>query len=75
MENKKENFKRISEARVKRIVSSLVQMQNLANSSYYEYSDEEIEALFEEIDQASNKAKEALLKGNERKRKSKRIVL
>lgn len=74
MENKKENFKRISEARVKRIVSSLAQMQNLANASYYEYSDEEVEAIFEEINQASTKAKEALLKGNERKRRSKKIV-
>ena len=75
MENKRDNFKRISEARVKRIVSSLAQMQNLANSSYYEYSDEEIESIFIEIDEASKKAKEALLKGNERKRKSKRFVL
>ena len=42
MENKKENFKRISENRVSKIIMLLSQLTNLSNSSYYEYTDEDI---------------------------------
>lgn len=73
MEHKKTNFKRISEGRVSKIVSSISQLTNLTNSSFYEYEDEEIIKLFEQIENELNKSKETLLKANERKRKNKRV--
>ena len=43
MENKKDNFKRISENRVSKILNLLSQLTNLSNSSFYEYTDDEID--------------------------------
>ena len=70
MENKKENFKRISENRVNRILVLLAQLRNLSNSSYYEYTDEDIEKIFKAINDQSKKTKESLLKSNKRGNKS-----
>ncbi len=64
MENKKENFKRISENRVSKILNLLSQLTNLSNSSYYEYTDEEIEKIFKAINEESNRTKEVLLNKN-----------
>ena len=49
MENKRDNFKRISENRVSKILTMIDQLTNLSNSSFYEYSDEEIEKIFKAI--------------------------
>lgn len=62
MENKKENFKRISENRVNKILVLLAQMRNLSNSSYYEYTDEDVEKIFKAINDQSKKTKDALLR-------------
>ena len=75
MENKKENFKRISENRVNKILTLLVQLTNLSNSSFYEYNDEEIEKMFSLIFKEAEKSKELLLKANDKKRKNKRFEL
>ncbi|MCR4661532.1 MAG: hypothetical protein K5765_05980 [Clostridia bacterium] len=75
MENKKDNFKRISENRVSKILQLLSQLTNLSNSSFYEYSDEDIIKIFETIDSESTKAKEFLLKSNDKKKKNKRFEL
>ena len=75
MENKKENFKRISENRVSKILSLLDQLTNLSNSSFYEYTDEEIEKIFNAINEEAKKSKEILLKSNDKKNKNKRFVL
>lgn len=75
MENKKENFKRISENRVNKILTLLVQLTNLSNSLFYEYSDEEIEKMFSLIFKEAEKSKELLLKANDKKRKNKRFEL
>ena len=75
MENKKANFKRISENRVSRILTLLSQLTNLSNSSYYEYTDEEIEKMFSTIEEETKKAKEKLLKSNDPKKRSKRFIL
>jgi len=64
MENKKENFKRISENRVSKILNLLSQLTNLGNSSYYEYTDEDIEKIFKAINDESKKSKEILLNKN-----------
>lgn len=64
MENKKENFKRISENRVSKILNLLSQLTNLSNSSYYEYTDEDIEKIFKAISDEAKKSKEVLLNKN-----------
>lgn len=75
MENKKENFKRISENRVSKIHVLLSQLTNLSNSSYYEYTDEDIEKIFSAIEEETKKSKEMLLKGKNNKKRQKRFEL
>ena len=75
MENKKENFKRISENRVSKILTLLSQLTNLSNSSFYEYNDEDIEKIFEAINNEAQRSKELLLRSNDKKRKNKRFEL
>lgn len=75
MENKKENFKRISENRVSKILTLLSQLTNLSNSSFYEYTDEEIDKIFDAIETETKNTKNALLKANGKKRTSKRFEL
>lgn len=75
MENKKENFKRISENRVSKILALLTQLANLSNSSFYEYTEEEIEKIFEAINNEAQRSKDTLLKANEKKKKKKKFEL
>ena len=75
MNNKKDNFKRISENRLSKIVTLLSQLTNLSNSSFYEYSNEEIEKIFDVIIKEANQSKEKLLKANEKKTKKKKFEL
>lgn len=75
MENKKANFKRISENRVSKILVLLSQLTNLSNSSYYEYTDEDIEKIFSAIEEETKKSKEMLLKGKNNKKRQKRFEL
>lgn len=75
MENKKDNFKRISENRVSKILALLTQLANLSNSSFYEYTEEEIEKIFEAINSEAQKSKDILLKANEKKRKKTKFEL
>ena len=74
-ENKKENFKRISENRVSKILTLLNQLTNLTNTSFYDYTDEDIEKIFDAIDEASKNSKEVLLRANNKDKKNKRFVL
>ena len=39
---KQENFKRIATNRVNKIIDLISKLQNLSNSSFYEYTDEQI---------------------------------
>ena len=52
--DKKGNFIRIAESRTNKIIESIALLGNLSNSSYYEYTPEQIEAIFgaiqEELD-------------------------
>ena len=75
MENKKENFKRISENRVSKILDLLTHLTNLGNTSFYEYSDDDIEKIFNAIEEETRKTKEKLLQANSKKRKPKRFEL
>lgn len=74
-ENKKDNFKRISENRVTKILNLLQQLTNLTNTSFYEYSDEDIEKIFNAIEEETKKSKETLLKANNKDKGKKRFIL
>lgn len=49
MEQKKENFKRIAENRTNKIIDMINLLENLSNQSYYEYTDEQIDKIFNSI--------------------------
>jgi len=49
MDIKKENFKRIAESRTNKIIDMISLLGNLSNKSFYDYSDEQINAIFEAI--------------------------
>jgi hypothetical protein len=49
MENKKENFRRIATNRTNKIIDMISLLGNLANSSFYEFSEEQINSIFEAI--------------------------
>lgn len=57
MENKKANFKRIAENRTNKIINMISLLGNLSNSSFYEYTDEQIEAIFSAIQAELDKQK------------------
>lgn len=56
---KHKNFKRIAEARTEKVLDMLDLIGNLSNTSFYEYEEKEIEAIFEAIEESvkENKAK------------------
>lgn len=49
MDIKKENFKRIAESRTNKIIDMISLLGNLSNKSFYDYSDEQINAIFDTI--------------------------
>ena len=54
MNDKKENFKRISENRKNKIIELISKLHNLTNKAFYEYSEEDINNLFDPINEALN---------------------
>lgn len=69
MDNKKENFKRIAENRVNKILTLYKQLENLSNTSFYEYTNEQIEKIFETLEEELKITKEKLIKENKEKGK------
>lgn len=69
MGNKKQNFIRISSNRTAKIIALLNQLTNLTNTSFYEYTDTEIEIMFRDIEQAVQRSKKILLKNNRKNNK------
>lgn len=65
---KRENFVRISESRVSKIIILFGQLTNLNNSSFYEYSDEDVEKIFSTLENEMKKSKNILLKSNKKKK-------
>ncbi len=57
MNGKQENFKRIAESRVNKIIAMVSSLENLTNTSYYEYNDEQVEAIFAAIQEQLDKTK------------------
>lgn len=69
MDNKKENFKRIAENRVNKILTLYKQLENLSNTSFYEYTNDQIEKIFEILEKELKSTKEKLIKENKEKGK------
>lgn len=67
MDIKKENFKRISESRVKKINDLIFKLQNLINPSFYDYDDKQINQMFESIQNELDKQKQIFLDNNKKK--------
>ena len=73
--NKRDNFKRISENRVSKILVLLSQLTNLTNTSFYEYTDDDITKIFDTLEKEMKKSKDILLKTNDKNKKNKRFEL
>ena len=73
MNVKKENFKRISDSRIKKINDLISKLHNLINPSFYEFDDKEIDNMFDSIQNELNKQKEIFLNEREKIRKKKRL--
>mgnify|MGYP000943265036 CR=1 FL=1 len=69
MENKRENFKRVAENRTNKIINMISLLGNLNNTSFYEYSDEEIEAIYDAIQTELDKQHKKLTKKNTGKKR------
>jgi len=72
MNAKQENFKRIAENRVNKIIDMISKLENLNNTSFYEYSDEQMENIFKAIQKELDKQKELF---NKNKKSKKRFEL
>lgn len=62
-ESKKAKFQRLAESRGNRLIREIYLLSNLSNKKNYDYSPQDVKALFEPIDQAINEAK-AMFEGN-----------
>lgn len=56
-ENKRERFKRLGVYRTNEVLKKLKVLGNCANRSAYEYSEEEVNKVFSEIDRALKETK------------------
>ena len=73
MNTKQENFKRIADNRTSKIVDLISKLHNLTNSSFYEYTDEQIDNMFKIIQKELDKQKNIFL--SERKKDKKKVEL
>lgn len=70
MENKQENFKRIASNRTNKIINMINSLGNLTNSSFYEYTDEQVDTMFKAIeDELKNQKKIFESKKDKKQRK------
>ncbi len=69
MNAKQENFKRIAENRVNKIIDMISKLDNLNNTSFYEYSDEQMENIFKAIQKELDKQKELFNKSKKSKKR------
>ena len=57
MNTRKERFKRIATARTNKVMDNLRLLGNCANTSNYEYTDEEVRKIFRAVDKAVSEMK------------------
>ncbi len=70
--DKKANFIRIAEARTNKIIATIGLLGNLASSSYYEYTPEQVESIFTAIQTELDAQKQRF---NGRRRKKQKFSL
>jgi ABC-type Fe3+-hydroxamate transport system substrate-binding protein len=69
MKTKKDNFKRLAEARTEKVLAMLDLIGNLSNKSFYEYTDEEVEKIFKAISKSVEENKNKFKKDKENKKR------
>lgn len=69
MNVKQDNFKRIAENRVNKIIDMISKLDNLNNTSFYEYSDEQIDNIFNAIQKELDKQKKNFEKSKKSRKK------
>ena len=66
--DKKANFIRIAESRTNKIIESIRLLGNLSNTSYYEYTPENIEAIFTAIQEELDNQKKRFSDNTKKKK-------
>lgn len=69
MNTKKQNFKRLAEARTEKVLQTLDLIGNLSNKSFYEYTDEEVEKIFNAISMSVETNKSKFNKNNKKEKR------
>ena len=67
--DKKANFIRIAEARTNKIIESIALLGNLSNTSYYEHTPDQIEAMFSAIQEELHNQKKRFADSGPKKKK------
>lgn len=70
---KQENFKRIADNRVNKIVDLISKLHNLSNTSFYEYTEKQINEIFDVIQKELDKQKQLFI--NDKKKEHKKVEL
>lgn len=71
--NKAENFVRLAEARTNKIIDMVLLLGNLSNKTNYSYTDEQVKAIFDSIQQVLDETKQKFLEEPTQKRKKFRL--
>ena len=71
--DKKNNFKRLAESRTNKILDSLVLLGNLSNTSYYDYSMDQIDEIFNVIEEEMKQQKMRFIEKDKNRRKKFRL--
>lgn len=71
---KHKNFKRIAEARTEKVLDMLDLIGNLSNTSFYEYEEKEVKAIFDAIQKSVDENKKKFDK-KKNKKTSRRFTL
>jgi hypothetical protein len=71
MDQRKENFKRIAENRTNKILNMIQSLGNLKNRSFYDYTEDEIKAIFDAIQIELNTQKNLFLNDTKAQKKFK----
>ena len=73
MKLKHDNFIRIASSRSEKIVSAIKQLRNFSNSSFYEFSEEDIADLFDRIEKEMKESRDFLMACAKRESKRKKL--
>lgn len=71
--DKKNNFKRLAESRTNKILDSMVLLGNLSNTSYYDYSMDQIDEIFNVIEEEMKQQKMRFIEKDKKRRKKFRL--